>query len=534
MRKRYHVDFLLGQEEGASTPSLEDVSQVCLDWILQGSRISLPSGHSPILPATDLTRTDLGNGAWLEAIRVGDGSKDRWGMRFGHPDETDSNLTWMTEICTGVNPEANEASFSCTVKLGSSQGRLVPIYRKASRPRIVPTVLQQWGGRRVAPLSLEPIVVTPDEVPYLVGLLRSQDRSLPVVFISTSNWNDHTLVQPDKLGNWIGGLAHVLIGQNRFTSLKLSKAIPERLGCWDGAIRIWWPGFSLSDEPYQHKVWKPDFILQKEETSKHGFTEYLLGWLSRIAVGITDPRATSWADLGAIRRHQLFEEAKAAGQQDDLIELAELELQEKDATIEDLKLQVEQLSEEVKDARQREESWREAWKQVGAATAPESPDGTDEPGTPQPEVTPLESVMEAVERAQDEFSEQLVFAPNGKSSVSGNPFEEPGELFSALEFLATTYFIARTGEEGCSDFQAALHDHVDWSFQANQSQITMGKYENWYTTRWEGRKYWLPNHIGTGSSKDPRYTIRVAFEWDKDRKKVVIGYIGQHQQTDAT
>jgi len=142
--------------------------------------------------------------------------------------------------------------------------------------------------------------------------------------------------------------------------------------------------------------------------------------------------------------------------------------------------------------------------------------------------------MEAVERAQDEFSEQLVFAPNGKSSVSGNPFEEPGELFSALEFLATTYFIARTGEEGCSDFQAALHDHVDWSFQANQSQITMGKYENWYTTRWEGRKYWLPNHIGTGSSKDPRYTIRVAFEWDKDRKKVVIGYIGQHQQTDAT
>ena len=40
----------------------------------------------------------------------------------------------------------------------------------------------------------------------------------------------------------------------------------------------------------------------------------------------------------------------------------------------------------------------------------------------------------------------------------------------------------------------------------------------------------IREHIGRGPSTRPEETIRIAFAWDKDQKKVVIGYIGQHQK----
>ena len=42
------------------------------------------------------------------------------------------------------------------------------------------------------------------------------------------------------------------------------------------------------------------------------------------------------------------------------------------------------------------------------------------------------------------------------------------------------------------------------------------------------------SHVKTGTVKDPRHTIRVAFEWDADERMVVIGFIGQHQRTQGT
>ncbi len=138
-------------------------------------------------------------------------------------------------------------------------------------------------------------------------------------------------------------------------------------------------------------------------------------------------------------------------------------------------------------------------------------------------------------RAQTEFQDSLVFALNGKSDGEASPFEEPQQLFAALRFIATRYRDARLGKVACPDFDLAIRNDVNgWHYEAHQSELTMGKYRNWYTTTWQRRNYQLEEHIGIGSSKDPRHTIRIAFCWDPKRQKVVIGFIGQHQETDAT
>lgn len=62
----------------------------------------------------------------------------------------------------------------------------------------------------------------------------------------------------------------------------------------------------------------------------------------------------------------------------------------------------------------------------------------------------------------------------------------------------------------------------------------MGKYIDDYFFTYQGKSYPLKEHIGTGSSKHPEQTVRIAFFYHEEEGKVVIGYLGQHQRTDAT
>lgn len=61
----------------------------------------------------------------------------------------------------------------------------------------------------------------------------------------------------------------------------------------------------------------------------------------------------------------------------------------------------------------------------------------------------------------------------------------------------------------------------------------MGQFAEYYEVVVDGRKHKLEEHISTGNGY-ARGTIRIAFYWDGDRGKVVVGYIGRHQRTTAT
>lgn len=169
-------------------------------------------------------------------------------------------------------------------------------------------------------------------------------------------------------------------------------------------------------------------------------------------------------------------------------------------------------------------AYEKASKRMGQSAKPPSKD----------EFLPIEDVRTAVALAKEKYSGELIFQPNSKSEIEDNPYEKPTNVLAALEWLATTFYRSKMGEVRITDLNKSIKKVCGWSYTGRQSRNTMKKYEPWYTTSFEGKTYWLKRHVGTGSNKDSRYTIRIAFEWDKARQVVVIGYIGQHQQTDAT
>ncbi len=198
---------------------------------------------------------------------------------------------------------------------------------------------------------------------------------------------------------------------------------------------------------------------------------------------------------------------------------------EHEKEIESLQGQLHKRQDEIEKLQKETERWRRYY--IEEASKETATAGEDEDRV-------IESVNDAVELAKEIFDDELLFQLNGKSRVEDNPFKHPKAVWDALQWLATTYYGARMGERSLTNPDVSIRKVCKWWYKGHQSDITMNKYEDWYTTKVGNKIYWLHKHIGTGSNKDARYTIRVAFDWDKSEERVVIGFIGQHQQTDAT
>ncbi len=194
--------------------------------------------------------------------------------------------------------------------------------------------------------------------------------------------------------------------------------------------------------------------------------------------------------------------------------------------VESLQSQLHKRQDEIEKLQKEAERWRKYYIEAaskGAATAGEGEDLS------------IESVNDAVECAKEKYNDKLLFQLNAKSQVKDNPFMHPKAVWDALQWLATTYYGFRMrGEDNLPNLDVSIRKACKWWYRGHQSNMTVNKYKDWYTTKVGNKIHELKKHIGTGSSKDARYTIRIAFDWDTIQERVVIGFIGQHQQTDAT
>ncbi len=189
-----------------------------------------------------------------------------------------------------------------------------------------------------------------------------------------------------------------------------------------------------------------------------------------------------------------------------------------------LRDEVEVLKQELYESQEMEDSWRLSFlTSQGSASGA----GADT-------ATEVDSVNTAVEMAKKQFPGVITFAPNSESSVGSNPFNRPEKVWQALQWLATTYYKSKMGELRITNFDQSIKEACGWWYKSDQGETTVSRYRKSYTAHAHGKTYRLEEHIGKGTNFDARYTIRIAFDWDDGLRKVIVGYIGRHQQTDAS
>ena len=141
-------------------------------------------------------------------------------------------------------------------------------------------------------------------------------------------------------------------------------------------------------------------------------------------------------------------------------------------------------------------------------------------------------VASVLDFAEDRWPNELRLALNNNSDHKLY-FDQPNQVYSALEWLATTYRNSKTGEKPVGNLDVSLFTTCGWRYRPFQPDAAPGKYRSDYQTTDAERKYILDEHIGRGTGRTPGQ-IRVAFAWDEERNMVVVGYIGRHQRPSGT
>lgn len=256
---------------------------------------------------------------------------------------------------------------------------------------------------------------------------------------------------------------------------------------------------------------------------------------SRAAVKAVEPESSGLATHpGETNAHT----KSSPGENAELIEeLQALKREQESATSESLVLQREveglqadkqALADEVTELRDQlrisetnATNWRNAY-DAGMST--------EDMAAPEPIPAEIASVREAWDLAKARLGHRLAFRPNKKSEIDYN-YKRPKEVWDALEWLATTYHDVRTGKTRVIDLNESIKNTCSgWEYRPNQTDITLNTFREWYETTKDGKTFELREHLAKGTGRDAN-VIRIAFAWDEDSERAIVGYIGPHQRS---
>ena len=179
-----------------------------------------------------------------------------------------------------------------------------------------------------------------------------------------------------------------------------------------------------------------------------------------------------------------------------------------------------ELKDKLQISEAKELNWRNAY-EAGMSSKDAS--------APEPIPSEIESVRQALGLARARYGDRLAIRLNKKSDPDYG-YTRPKEVWDALEWLATVYHPTQTGDARVIDLNESIRNTCGgWEYKANQTDITFNMYREWYTTTKDGVTYELRKHIGKGTGRDSNI-IRVAFDWDEESQRVIVGYIGPHQR----
>lgn len=221
-------------------------------WAMDSTEVDLPEDGE-----TTFERSGLSNPG-LRTVRV-QRVQDPVGLMIDVEDDDGSGAVW------GVN-----------VRLAFPEGRLLAWVDNTwesdtviapvgiGRPRVVDALLALCDSPKLGSSRIltEPVSISPEEIVVLHEVLVDPHRGLPVVVVTCpwSGFDDHARRRADTAAKRLTGLATVVLldsaGQDA-----LKEVLPDRLGVWGGAVRVYAPG-SL-DSPAAHRIYSGDLVRQR-------------------------------------------------------------------------------------------------------------------------------------------------------------------------------------------------------------------------------------------------------------------------------
>lgn len=519
MRTVYAVQLGIDSRDGTSPDQVySQLRDRCSGWIVQ--KYKRTWGKDIALPADDAVHAPV-EGHTLRVNERSHESSQLFTLEWGHPHDQDPSSTWITGIT--IARHGDDVELGLVLRVATTQMVIRPVGVNLGRPRFLSDILDEYSVRR-GPVPLRDRaqrLTTRDIEPFVEDTLLSSTRVEPVIMISPNAWSERPLIDPDIVFARTREFAHVAVMDSKWAAFKLTDALDRDLACFDGAVRIYWPGFALDSSPYDHRLYLRGSFRPGSERS-----EIFARNLFRLFASISAFRFVEGAATKAARRVfaerdradiQRLREAAKSGTADKA-ELEE-ELLEALVKIDDLTVERDQLREDL-DAQKA--AWAEVQSFTAGATQAEAADENAEQTS-----SGYATVAKALAAAKKNFTGPLLFLDSAERSASESPYKNPDrvyEVFEALHLVATEWR-AKKGNLG-QTWKEAMQA-LGFEFKDQISSTSKGKWRSEYEFPYNGQLRLFEKHVTIGAKQADK-CLSVHLYRDDDDLVLVVGHCGRH------
>ena len=128
---------------------------------------------------------------------------------------------------------------------------------------------------------------------------------------------------------------------------------------------------------------------------------------------------------------------------------------------------------------------------------------------------------------------RIIILPRAVSATKRSAYEAPEVLYACLELLAEEYRQVKCGQADRNAFKDKA-DALGITIGGSVDPSRAGMAGDQYFVRWRGARRFLEQHLAKGSSRDPRYCLRIYFTYCEVDQKVIVGSMPAHLDNSST
>lgn len=523
------VSYGLVAEIGTEVyPRIEDaVSKTrrrILEWV--GEQTGVPDlENRPLdMPFDEPDRPGVKFGVAVSA----DGST--WVAKMEKPDRSVPQRTWMTETSVVSIAGAAYVVVRNTCTAPAEQNEL-----PRSVPRFVKRIAEIVGLFDAdEPLEREHWTISSSEdVADLRALVTDPTRFLPVVLVT-----EPYALDAESLAKRMYGVAHVVSLPDRFSHEWLL-AIGKPFNAFLGAVRTYNPGLDPeTSDPYDHPLALRERIRTFATDGLSGADAFANLLIERAhannATRITlDPRAMRYSE---VRAEALEARRSGAAASNTTAEMQAIVVEEiaayreqvrearqmQDAALEDnevLRADNKGLEAELFRMQAEIERIRALQKREDATEPIALPDLTDEE-------TFDENMTEFVER----LAGRVLLTPRARRELRASEYGKPDQIAAGLLLLYDEFWRMKTHQLDRATFDRRCAE-LGFEYAGSIEERNAG---DEYYVSYRGRKMFMEMALKAGTSREPRYCLRIYTFWDAERRVSVVGSLPAHLDNTLT
>lgn len=421
----------------------------------------------------------------------------------------DHGLLWRNLI--RIAPLVESCAVEHRIELASADYWIAPAHYAVGAPAVVRIICQQEvliGDMRVK-ATVYPL---PDEdIDQFIGLLQAEQRRLPVALLTPFANGEPNELDARTLADHLAGVAIVAEALTPDTTRALSERL-GKLGCYDGGVRVYWPGFDSSDDLRRHPLMLgmrisfvgPDRAARIIERSIFSVAAFRFTPDPRISKITAAAEALARSE----RAHEVVEQGDTTWEQ------YALEMSE----------QLDIALAEVETLRKENENLKANQSVLFSFSA--SPDEDEDEAVGDQSLREPASVAQAVDFARSDCL-NLHFLDTCGSSAENSPFKRPGEIYEALLIMDKVAAVWAKNPGG-GDLRQMLKDAgLGKRVSKFISQTTKSKWGSEYTFVYRGEPQLFEWHVTLGSGAADT-CASIHFFPDQKIEKLVVGHVGRH------